>query len=142
MLVELAVDHFVSSLHDQLRFLVRKFAEIFIDERGGLLENAERANHLARHPVVADIEVMQRALRLSSPISIGGTSIAPIVSVSILVLADCSGDCCTIVEPILPQKGTKSTNEEEGKIICAFCAFLWLKCLDAPAFLSPESSPG
>ena len=34
-------------------------------------ENAKRPNHLARHDVVADIEVQQRALSLRPPIFIG-----------------------------------------------------------------------
>jgi hypothetical protein len=47
------------------------------------------------------------------------------VSVSIRALADCSGDCCTIVKAILPQKGTKSTNEVTGKSFVLFVPFLW-----------------
>jgi hypothetical protein len=58
VIVELSFDHFVARLDDQFRFVSREFAEVFVDEGGGLLENAERANHLARHAVVADVEVM------------------------------------------------------------------------------------
>ena len=65
MIVELSLNHFIASLHDQLRFVVRQFAEFLINERSRLFKNSERANHLARHAVVADIEMMKRALRLS-----------------------------------------------------------------------------
>ena len=52
-------DHFVARLHDQVCFVVGKFAEILVNECGGFLENAERANHLAWHSIVADIEVVE-----------------------------------------------------------------------------------
>jgi hypothetical protein len=67
---------------------VRQLAELFVHERGGLFENAERANHLARHAVVADVEVMKRALSLRSPVAVGGHLDAPIESVSILVFRE------------------------------------------------------
>src|ERR1044072_2440908 len=70
VIVELSFNHFITSLHDELRLVVRQLAEFFINERSGLFENAERANHLARHPVVTDIEMMKRALCLSPPIAI------------------------------------------------------------------------
>ena len=72
MLVELARDHFIARLHDELRLVGGQLAEILIDQRGGFLEDAERANHLARHDVVADIEMKQRALCLRAPVLIGG----------------------------------------------------------------------
>src|SRR5689334_24467903 len=72
VLVEFSFNDLIASLHDQLRLIVREFAELFIDERRGFLENAERANHLTRHPVIADIEMMKRALRLSPPVAITG----------------------------------------------------------------------
>src|ERR1041385_692300 len=72
VLVEFSFNDLIASLHDQLRLVMREFAELFIDERRGFLENAERANHLMRHPVIADIEMMKRALRLSPPVTITG----------------------------------------------------------------------
>ncbi len=70
LIVELAGDHFVGGLHDQLCFVCGKFAEILIHQRAGFLENAEGANQLRRHGVAADVEMQQRALRLRAPVDI------------------------------------------------------------------------
>ena len=72
VIVELSFDHFVASLHDQLCLIVREFAQVFVHECRGLLENAKRANHLAWHSIVADVEVMQRPFSLGAPVAIGG----------------------------------------------------------------------
>ena len=71
LIVQLAGNHFVGRLHDQLRLVGRQFPEILIYQRAGFLQNAERANQLRRHGVATDIEVQQRPLRLRSPIDIG-----------------------------------------------------------------------
>ncbi len=71
VIVKLSLDHLVRCLYDQLHLLVRQFAQFFIHERRGFLENTQRSNHLARHPVVADVEVVQRPLSLSAPVAIG-----------------------------------------------------------------------
>src|ERR1700754_3113273 len=70
--VEFAFDHFVASLHDQFGFVRRKFSEFFVDLRSGFFEYSERANHLARHPIVANVEVVQRAFGLRAPVAVGG----------------------------------------------------------------------
>src|SRR6185369_5509525 len=48
------------------------FAEFFVDLRRGLFEDPECPNHLARHAVVADFEMVQRPFGLRAPITIGG----------------------------------------------------------------------
>ena len=72
MFVELAFNHFVARLDDQLQFVFRKFSEIVIYQRAGFLENAKSANHLARHHIKADVEVEQATLCLRAPILVGG----------------------------------------------------------------------
>src|SRR5215813_12609271 len=72
MIVELALDHFIASLNNELHFVLREFAEIVVHQRAALLQNAKRANHLAWHYVVTDIEVQKATLRLRAPIAIGG----------------------------------------------------------------------
>ena len=71
LVVQLAGDHFVGGLHDQLGFLGGKFAEILIHQRAGFLQNAEGADQLRRHGVAADIEMQQRALGLGAPVDVG-----------------------------------------------------------------------
>src|SRR5436190_1414990 len=46
--------------------------EILIDERGGFLEDAEGANQLWRHNVLADGEVDERAGSLRAVVAVGG----------------------------------------------------------------------
>ena len=72
MLVELACDNFIANLGDQLCFVGGQLAEIVIDQRTGFLEDAESADHLAGHYVVADIEMEQATLGLRAPILVGG----------------------------------------------------------------------
>ena len=70
MLVQPAFDHLIAGLCDKPRLIGGELAEILIDQRAGFLENAKRANHLARHHVIADIEMKQAALGLRAPILI------------------------------------------------------------------------
>src|ERR1700752_333466 len=70
--VEFAFDHFVAGLDDQFGFVRRKFSEFLVDQRGGLFEYSECANHFARHAIVADVEVVQRAFGLRAPVAVGG----------------------------------------------------------------------
>ena len=67
---QLAGNHFIGRLHDQLGFVGRQLAQILIDQRGGFLEDAEGANQLRRHEVAPDVKVQQRALSLRPPIDI------------------------------------------------------------------------
>ena len=52
--------------------LGRQRAELAVDQRGGLLQDPERANHRAREMLVADVEVMERPLGLRAPVAVGG----------------------------------------------------------------------
>jgi len=70
MFIEFAFDHFIARLYDKLQLVVRQFAEIVINDGAGLLQDAKRANHLARHHVKANIEMKQRALGLRAPVAI------------------------------------------------------------------------
>ena len=72
MRVEFAGDHFVGGLHDQLGFFGRELAEILIDQRRRLFQDAERANQLGRHRVAADIEMNQRTRGLRAVVAVGG----------------------------------------------------------------------
>ena len=57
--VELARGDLLGRLHDQPRLVGGELAQILVDLGGGLLEQAEGADHRTRHPVGPDIEVMQ-----------------------------------------------------------------------------------
>ena|ERR1700720_2392568 len=60
------------------------------------LENSKRADHLARHNVVTDVEMKQTALSLRPQYFSAGTSISPIESVSMRVFGFESGVACDI----------------------------------------------
>ena len=70
MLVELARDDFVGRLCDQLRLLRGEFSQILVYQRRCCLEYSEGANQFARHRVVSDIEVNQRARGLRAVIAV------------------------------------------------------------------------
>ena len=61
MVVKFSGDDFVGGLRDEFGFFGGEFAEILVDQRGGFLQDAESADELRRHGVVADGEVDQRA---------------------------------------------------------------------------------
>jgi len=63
----LAGEDFITGLNDQLVPLVVEPPAGMIGIGGGFLQNGVRANHLARHEVLPDAEMFQRALRLCSP---------------------------------------------------------------------------
>ena len=71
LVVEFACNNFVGSSNDQLGFFSRKLAQILIDQRACLLEDAERADQLRRHGVASNIEMEKRPLSLRAPIDIG-----------------------------------------------------------------------
>ena len=86
VVVELAGDHLVGRLHDQLASSRRSsLPEVAVDQRGGLLEDAERADDL-RHRGMRSSPMakwMQRALRSARPSSgRRGRRSAPCVSLS------------------------------------------------------------
>src|SRR5256714_355185 len=72
VLVQLPLDHLVRRAHDEPRLVGGELAQLLVDDGGGLLQDAERAYHLARHRVVADAEVVERALGLRAPVAVGG----------------------------------------------------------------------
>ena len=49
-----------------------QLAEVLIDQRGGFFQDAEGANQLGRHGVVADVEMDQRARGLRALVAVGG----------------------------------------------------------------------
>ncbi len=72
MLIQLAGNHFVRRLRDQLRLFRGKFSEVLIHQRRGFFQNAKSANHLRRHRVLANSEVNQRARGLRAIVAVGG----------------------------------------------------------------------
>ena len=59
MLVEFSFDNFVARLFNELQLVGGQFTEVGIYERRCFLQDAESANHLAWHLVVADVEMQQ-----------------------------------------------------------------------------------
>ena len=57
---------------DEPGLVLGQEAQLEVHERRGLLEDAERVDQLARHPVVADREVVEGALGLGAPVAVGG----------------------------------------------------------------------
>ncbi len=73
VVVELAGDHLVSGLDDRIGTPLLESLRLGIDERGRLLDVAVRVIDRLGHVVVADREVLQRALCLRAPpIPVGG----------------------------------------------------------------------
>ena len=74
---------------DQLLLVLGQQAQVGVGRRGGLLEHAHRADHLARQRVAAGagLEMMEGALGLRAPVAVSATGISPIVSFSRRVLA-------------------------------------------------------
>ena len=71
VVVELALDDLVAGLDDGLRLLGREDAALGVDDRAGLLEDAEGADHLPREALAADLEVGEGAFGLGAPVPIG-----------------------------------------------------------------------
>ncbi len=57
LVVELAGDHFICGLHNELCFISGKLAEVLIYQRAGLLEDTKRADHFRRHNIAANVEM-------------------------------------------------------------------------------------
>jgi len=94
---QLAGNHFVRSLHDELRQLRSQFPRSPDSPARKPSSDAKRPNHLRRHSVAPNIEMQQRALRLRSPITLEGTSIFPCCQIRCELLIagswifDCAG---------------------------------------------------
>ena len=71
MPVELAVDDLVRRLHDRLGAPRVERAEREIGLGGGALDDGERGDQRARHALLADAEILARALGLRAPIAVG-----------------------------------------------------------------------
>ena len=77
MLIQLAVGDVLRHRDDRLGAPGVEAAEIAVDLGGGALDQAERAHDFDRHALAADAEIMQRALGLRAPQSVGGDSERP-----------------------------------------------------------------
>ena len=70
MRIEFAIDNLLRALHDGVAdFFIHQILRN-IHPRRTAFNNAQRANHRARHPFGAYFEVLQRSLRLRAPIFI------------------------------------------------------------------------
>jgi hypothetical protein len=67
LVLVLAREHLVGRCDDRLAFSLVEQLQLDVDERRGLLDQHQRADQLARHLLGRDLEVLQRALRLSAP---------------------------------------------------------------------------
>ncbi len=72
VIVEVPRDHFLRRLDDEIRPPFVKPAEIVVRQRRGLLDRSEGMHDLDRNAIVADREVLERALRLRAPVAVGG----------------------------------------------------------------------
>src|SRR5262249_44491150 len=72
MIVQLPRDHLVRALDDGARHVLGKETELGIDLGAGPLELAEGTDHLAGEALPRDLEVLQGALGLRTPITVGG----------------------------------------------------------------------
>src|SRR6266403_684296 len=62
-----AAKDLITGLNDQLVVLVVEPLAGIVSIGGGFLQNGVRANHLARHQILTDAEVLKRALCLGAP---------------------------------------------------------------------------
>ena len=72
MIVEPAIDDFLSHPSNQIAGFLTEDSEFGVALCGGLFQHSERTDELARHALVADLEIGQRTGRLRPPISVGG----------------------------------------------------------------------
>ena len=70
--VELAVDHLLRGRRDRARALRVENAERPVHLRRRALDQRHRADQRLRHALLADAEILQRALRLRAPVAVGG----------------------------------------------------------------------
>jgi hypothetical protein len=69
VIVERAADDLVGGGEDEATLLVSEQAELVVDDRGGLLDEPERGDELARKALAADGEELEAALGLRSPVA-------------------------------------------------------------------------
>ena len=69
--VELARQHVVGSLHNQIRLLLLDAPERGVHLRGGFFHQRHRVNHRLRQGFAADFEILAAALGLRAPIGFG-----------------------------------------------------------------------
>src|SRR5205814_9699883 len=67
----------VTDAQDQIVPLLVEAGALVIGDGGGALQYRVGADHLARHQVVADAEILQRALSLCAPQPLGGNRNLP-----------------------------------------------------------------
>ncbi len=72
MIVELAVDHLARGASDGAGAALVDQSQFAIGFGGRQLDDAERANDVHRHPVMADAEILPGAFGLRAPVAIGG----------------------------------------------------------------------
>ena len=68
MLVELAAGHFLGRPHDCLAGALVDLPEAHVHAGGRQLDDPERPDEGRRHPLAADPEVLEAALRLGPPV--------------------------------------------------------------------------
>ena len=73
----LAGEDLVADAHDQIVPLLVEPPALVVGDGGGALQDRVGADHLARHQVVADAEILQRALGLRAPQPVGGNRNLP-----------------------------------------------------------------
>src|SRR2546422_6984637 len=85
---------FVAALDDQLVLPVPEPVAGMVCLRGRLLENRVGHDHLARHEILADAEMIERALGLRTP-QLVGRHLYDTEAVSLFSGSDHSGTVCT-----------------------------------------------
>ncbi len=71
MIVEPGLGDVPRDPHDGVGPLLVERAELAVHLGGGLLDDAECMNERQRHPLGADPEIFDRALRLRAPMCVG-----------------------------------------------------------------------
>src|SRR5262249_51574154 len=85
-IVVFACEDFVAGLHNQPISLSVEPLTVVIRNRCSLLESGVRCDHFMRNDILANTEMLQRALRLCTHNLSAGTSTTPRLSVSALML--------------------------------------------------------
>ncbi|MNN21616.1 hypothetical protein D3C81_1349450 [compost metagenome] len=72
VVVQLAFDHFIGGGDDGVGQLGVQLAQVAVGLGGGAFDDAQGPDDGQRHLFPADLEVAERALRLSAPVAVGG----------------------------------------------------------------------
>src|SRR5690606_8330079 len=70
VIVQLARDDLVGRLADRAAEILREQAEFIIDKGGGLFQNPQRADQLARHALASNLKIDQGAGSLTSVVAV------------------------------------------------------------------------